>query len=191
MWELDCEEGWVPKNWCFWTVVLEKTLESPLDCKGIQPVHPNDQSWVFIGGPDVETETPVLWPPDAKNWLFWKDPIAGKDWRQEEKGTAEDEVVGRHHWLNGYEFEQTPGDREGQGSLVWCSPCGHRVRNNLATEKQHTIPYTSLQHLPNRRLFFLLDCKLHKGRNHVLCSSWEPFCLAQCLAHGRHWSIVL
>ena len=105
MWELDCEESWAPKNWCFWTVVLEKTLESPLDCKDIQSVYPNgDQSWVFIGGTDVEAETPVLWTPDAKSWLIWKDPEAGKCWRQEEKGTTEDEMVGWHHRLNGHEF---------------------------------------------------------------------------------------
>ena len=103
MWEMDCEEGWAPKNWCFWTVVLEKTLESPLDCKKIQPVHPKvNQSWIFIGRTDAEAETPVLWPPDGKNWLIWKDPDAGKDWRQEEKGTTEDEMVGWHHWLNGH-----------------------------------------------------------------------------------------
>ena len=95
MWELDYEESWAPKNWCFWTVVLEKTLESPLDCKDIQPVHPKgDQSWVFIGGSDVEAETPVLWPPDAKSWLIWKDPDAGEDWGQKEKGMIEDEMVG-------------------------------------------------------------------------------------------------
>jgi len=106
MWELDYKEGRVPKNWCFWTVVLEKTLESPLDCKEIQLVHPKgNQSWVFIGRTDAEVETPILWPPDAKNWLIWKGPDAGKDWRQEEKGTAEDEMVGWHHWLNGHEFE--------------------------------------------------------------------------------------
>ena len=94
MWELDCEESWELKNWCFWTVVLEQTLESPMDCKEIQPVHPKgDQSWMFIGRTDVEAETPVLWPPDTKNWLIWKDPDAGKDWRQEEKGMAEDEMV--------------------------------------------------------------------------------------------------
>ena len=98
MWELDCEESWVLKNWCFWTVVLEKTLESPLDCKEIQPVHPKgDQSWVFTGRTDVEAEAPIPWPPDAKSWLIWKDPDAGKDWRQEEKGTTEDEMVGWHH----------------------------------------------------------------------------------------------
>ena len=106
MWELDCEESWELKNWCFWTVVLEKTLESPLDCKDIQPVHPKgDQSWVFIGRTDVEAETPIFWSPDAKSWLIWKDPDAGKDWRQEEKGTTENEVVGWHHQLNGHEFK--------------------------------------------------------------------------------------
>ena len=95
MWELDYKESWAPKNWCFWTVVLEKTLESPLDSKDIQPVHPKgDQSWVFTGRTDVEAETPILWPPDAKSWLIWKDPDAGKDWGQEEKGTTEDEMVG-------------------------------------------------------------------------------------------------
>jgi len=94
MWELDYKESWAPKNWCFWTVVLEKTLESPLDCKESQPVHPKgDQSWVFIGKTDVEAETPILWPPDAKSWLIWKDPNAGKDWGQEEKGTTEDEKM--------------------------------------------------------------------------------------------------
>ena len=106
MWEFDCEESWVPKNWCFGTVVLEKTLESPLDCKEIQPVHPKgDQSWVFIGRTDAEAETAILCLPDVKNWLFGKDPDAGKDWRWEEKGATEDEMVGWHHWLNGHEFE--------------------------------------------------------------------------------------
>ena len=98
MWESDYKESWVLKNWCFWTVVLEKTFESPLDCKEIQPVHPKgNQSWIFIARTDAEAETPLLWPPDAKNWLIWKDPDAGKDWRREEKGTIEDEVVGWHH----------------------------------------------------------------------------------------------
>ena len=104
--ELDYKESRAPKNWWFWTVVLEKTLESPLDCKEIQPVHPKgDQSWVFIGRTDAEVEAPILWPPDAKNCLIWKDPNAGKDWRQEEKGTTEDEIVGWHHQLKGHEFE--------------------------------------------------------------------------------------
>ena len=104
MWELDYKESWGPKNWCFWTVVLEKTLGSPLDCKEIQPVHPKgNQSW--IGRTDVEAETPILWPPEAKSWLIWKDCDAGKDWRQEEKRTTDDETVGWHHQLNGHEFE--------------------------------------------------------------------------------------
>ena len=107
MWELDYKESSAPKNWCFWTVVLEKTLESPFDCKGIKPVHPKgDQSWVFIGRTDAKAETPILWPPDKKNWLIWIDPDIGKDWRlQEEKGTTEDEMDGWHHRLNGHEFE--------------------------------------------------------------------------------------
>ena len=123
MWELDYKESWAPKNWCFWTVVLEKTLESPLDCKEIQLVHSKgNQSWIFIGRTAAEAETPILWPPDEKNWLIGKDPDAGKDWRQEEKRTTEDEMVGWHRWLNGREFERAPGDVEGQGSLVCCSP---------------------------------------------------------------------
>ena len=125
MWELDYKENWVPKNWCFSTVVLEKTLESPLDCKEIQPVHPKgNQFWIFIGRTDVEAETPILWPPDVKCWLIWKDPDARKDWRQEEKGTTEDEMVGWHHWLNGLEFEYTLGVGDGQGGLECCSPWG-------------------------------------------------------------------
>ena len=105
IWELEYKESWMPNNWCFWTVVLEKTLESPLDCKDIQPVHPKgDPSWVFIGRTDAEAETPILWPPHAKSWLVGKDPDAGKDWGQEEKGTTEDEIAGWHHWLDGHEF---------------------------------------------------------------------------------------
>ena len=120
MWEFDYKESWVPKNWCFWTVVLEKTLESPLDRKEIQQVHPKgNQSWMFIGRTYAEAENPVLWPPDAKNWRIGKDPDGGKDWRREEKGTAEDEMVGWHHQLDGCEFEQPLGD-EGQGSLGLC-----------------------------------------------------------------------
>ena len=106
MWVLDCKESWVLKNWCFWTVMLEKTLQSPLDCKEIQPVHPKgDQSWVFIGRTDVEAEPPILWPPHAKSWLIWKDPDAGKYWRWEEKWTTEDEIVGWHQQRDGHEFE--------------------------------------------------------------------------------------
>ena len=119
IWDLDHKEGWVPKNWCFWTEVLEKTLESPLDSKEIkQVILKGNQPWIFIG----RAEAPILWPPVVKGQLIGTDPDSGKDWRQEEKGVAEDEIVGWHHWLNGCEFEQTPGDSEGQGSLVCCSP---------------------------------------------------------------------
>ena len=119
MWELDYEESWAPKNWCFWTVVLEKTLESPLDCKETQPVHPKgDQSWAFFGRTDAKAETPILWPSDAKNWLIGKDPDAWKDWGQEEKGMTDDEMVGWHHWLDGHEFEQGLGVGERQGNLA-------------------------------------------------------------------------
>ena len=122
MWELGHKE-WVLKNWCFWTVVLEKTRES-LDYK-IKPVSPKgNQSWIFTGRTDAEAEAPILWPPDEKSWLVRKDPEAGKDWRQEEKGMTEDEMVGWHHQLNGHEFNQAPGHGEGQGSLACCSPWG-------------------------------------------------------------------
>ena len=122
MWELDCEESWAPKNGCFWTVVLEKTLESLLDCKEIQIVHSKgDQSWMFIGRTDVDAETPILWPPDATCWLIWKDPDAGKYWGQEEKGTTEDEMVGWHHWLSGHGFWSTSVVSDGQGGLACCS----------------------------------------------------------------------
>ena len=125
--ELDCEEGWVLENWCFWTVVLEKTLESPLDYKEIQTVHSKgDQSWVFFGRNDAKAETPVLWPPDVKSWLIGKDPDAVRDWGQEEKETTEDEVAGWHHRLDGCEFEWTPGVGDGQGGLACCNSCGCR-----------------------------------------------------------------
>ena len=140
MWELDYKESWVPKNWCFVTVVLEKTLESPLDCKEIQLVHPKgDQSWVFTGRTDVEAETPILWAPDAKRWLIWKDPDAGKDRRQEEKGTTEDEMVGWHHQLNGHGFGWTPAVGDGQGGLVclWLME-SQRVRHDWVTESNWT-----------------------------------------------------
>ena len=125
MWELDYEESWVPKNWCFWTVLLEKTLESPLGCKEIQPVHPKgDQSWVFIGRTDVEAETPILWPPYVKSLLIRKGPDAGKDWRQEQKGMTEDEMIRWCHWLNGHGFGWTLGAGDGQGGLVCCGSWG-------------------------------------------------------------------
>ena len=123
--ELDYKQSWAPKNWCFWTVVLEKSLESPLDCKGIQPVHPKgDQSWVFIGRTGVEAETPILCSPDAKNWLTGKTLMLG-DWRQE-KGTTEDEIVGWHHWLNGHGFGWTLGVGDGHGGMECCSSWGHK-----------------------------------------------------------------
>ena len=122
MWELDHKEGRVPKNWRFWTVVLEKTLESPVDYKEIKPVNPiGNQSWIFIGKTDAEAKAPIFWPPDAKSQLIRKDPDAGKDWGQEEKGITEEEMVGWHHRL-GHDFEQAPGDDEGQVSLACCSP---------------------------------------------------------------------
>ena len=123
----DHKESWVRKNWCFWTVVLEKTPESPLDCKEIQPVHlKGDQSWVFIGKTDAKAATPILWPPDVKSWLIWKDPDAGKDWKWEEKGTTEDEMVGWHHWLYEHEFDSTLGVGDEQGRMVCCNPWGHK-----------------------------------------------------------------
>ena len=135
MWELDCEESWAPKNGCFWTVVLEKTLESPLDCKEIQPVHPKgDQSWVFIGRTAGEAETPILWPPHGKSWLIGKDSDAGRDWGQEEKGTKEDEMAGWHHWLDGRESQWTPGVGDGQGPGVLRFMGLQRVGHDWATE---------------------------------------------------------
>ena len=125
MWELNCKESWVLKNWCFWTVVLEKTLESPLDCKEIQPVRSKgDQPWVFFGRNDDKAETPVLWPLHGKSWLIGKDSDAGRDWGQEEKGTTEDEMAGWHHQLDGRGSDWTPGDGDGQGGLACCDSWG-------------------------------------------------------------------
>ena len=130
-WTINKAEHW---RICFWTVVLEKTLESPLDCKEIQPVHPKgSQSWIFIGKTDAEAETPILWPPHVKNWLIWKDPDAGKDWRREKKGTAEDEMAGWHHWLDGHGFGWTPGVGDGQGGLACYGSWG---RKELGTTEQ-------------------------------------------------------
>ena len=127
------EEGWAPKNWCFPTMVLEKTLERPLDWKEIKSFNPKgNQPWIFIGMTDAKAKAPILWPPDEKNWLTGKDPGAGKARRKEEKGTTEDEMVGWHHWLNGHESEQAPGDGEGQGGLACCSPWGHESRTRLS-----------------------------------------------------------
>ena len=134
MWKLDGEESWVPKNWCVWTVMLEKTLENPLDCKEIQPVHSEgDQSWVFFGRTDARAETPVLWPPNVRSWLIGKDSDAGRDWGQEEKGTTEDEMAGWHHQHDGCEFEWSLGDGDGQRGLACCDSWG---RIELDTTEQ-------------------------------------------------------
>ena len=139
MWELDHQEGWGPNNWCFWTVVLEKTVESPVDCKEIKSVNPKgNQSWIFIGGTDDEAEAPVLWLPNAKSWLIGKDPDERKDWRQKEKEMTKDEMVGWHHWLNGQEFEQAVGDGEGQEGLACCSPWGLKESNVIEWLKNNS-----------------------------------------------------
>ena len=128
MWELDYKESWVLKNWCFWTVVLEKTVESPLDCKEIKLINPKgSQLWIFIWRTDAEAEAPILWTADVMSWLIGKDPDAGKDWRQNEKQVAEDDMVRLYHQLNGHESEQTPRDSKGQESLVNCSSWGYKV----------------------------------------------------------------
>ena len=149
--ELDYKESWALKNGCFWTVVLEKTLESPLDCKEIQPVHPKgDQSWMFIGRTDVEAETSILWPPKMKIWLTGKDPDAGKDWGQEEKGRTEDEMVGWHHQLNGHGFGWTPGVGDGQGGLACCSSWGHKESDTI-----ERLKWTELNWAANTFSFLL------------------------------------
>ena len=156
MWKLDYEESWVPKNWCFWTVVLEKTLESPLACKEIQPVHSKGgQSWVFIGRHDAKAETPILWPPHVKSWLIKKDSDAGRDWGQEEKGTTEDEMAEWHHRLNGHEFEWTLGVGDGQGGLACCNSWG---RTELDTTEQLIWSHLSLLVVFSLLLYILSSC---------------------------------
>ena len=171
MWELDHKEGWGLNNWCFWTVVLEKTLESPLDSKEIKRVSPKgNQSQIFIGKTDAEAL--ILWPPDAQKQLIRKDPDDGKDWRQEEKGTTEDEMVGWHHQLNGHEFEQAPGDDKGQGSLVCYSLWGHKKSDTTDrlknTTKNSIYPFESCLILIEFRLFSLIMC---------MASQWKPWTL--------------
>ena len=156
MWELDCEEGWALKNWCFWTVVLEKTLESPLDCKTIQPVHSEgDQPWDFFGRNDAKAETPVLWPPHGKSWLIGKNSDAGRDWGQEEKGMTEDEMSGWHHWLDGRESEWTPGVGDGQGDLESCDSWGC---TELDTTEQLIWSLLSLLVVFSLLLYILASC---------------------------------
>ena len=138
MWQLNHKEGWVSKNWYFRTVVLEKTLKSPLDGKKIKPVNPKgNHPWIFVGRTDVEAEASILWPLDAKNWFIWKDPDAGKDWKWEEKGMTEDEMVGWHHRLNRHEFEQGPADGERKGSLACCSAWDHKELDIVTEQGQH------------------------------------------------------
>ena len=147
MWELDHKEGWVWKNWCFWIVILDKTPESPLDCKEIKPVNPKgNQSWIFTGRTDNEAEAPLLWLPNVKSRLIRKDPDAGKDWRY--KGTTVDEMVRWHHQLNAYEFEQASRDGEGQGSLVCCSPWGHKESktSDLLNDNNGTVNISTIFH---------------------------------------------
>ena len=148
IWVLDHKEGWTLKNWCFRTVVLEKTLESPLESKEIKPVNPKgNQSSIFIGRTNAKAEAPILWPPDVKNWLIWKDPDSGKDWRHEEKGMTEDEMVGWHHQLDGHEFEQAPGVGDGQGSLACCSSWGHKELDMTEWLNWTSVDYKDLQDL--------------------------------------------
>ena len=155
MWKLDYKESWVPKNWCFWTVVLEKTLESPLDCKETQPVHSKaDQSWVFFGRTDAKAETPVLWPPHVKSWLIGKDSDSGRDWRQEEKGTTEGGMAGWHHWLDGRESEWTPRVGNGQGSLACYYSWGRKESDT--TERPNWTELTSNS----------------KGNFHLIANKW-------------------
>ena len=179
MWELNCEESWVPKNWCFWTLVLEKTLESPLNCKEIQPeIHSKgNQSWVFIGRTDAKAETPILWPPDAKCWFIGKDSDALRDLRQEKKGMTEDGMAGWHHWLDGYEFEFTPGVGDGQRVLECCNSWGRKELD--MTERLNWLVYhTDMLHIyiylkvylfyllpKNKCSFFLLNLRNNKDVN--------------------------
>ena len=158
MWKLDCEESWGLKNWCFWTVVLEKILESPLDCKEIQPVHSKgDQSWLFIGRTDAEAETPMLWLPHVKSWLTGKDSDAGRDWGQMEKGTTEDEMAGWHHQLDGHEFGWTPGVGDGQGGLACCDLWGCKESDTTEwlnwTELKSNSSYHALKPLHEQGLW--------------------------------------
>ena len=185
MWELDCEVRWVLKNWCFWTVVLEKTLESPLDCKEIPPVLPKgDQSWIFIGRMDAEAETPILWPPHVKNSLIRKDSDVGKDWRQEEKGTTEDEMVGWHYWLDGYEFEQALGVDDGQGSLVCCSPWG-RKESDTAEWLDCTDKSSESSVMTPRVDLCSPDCYSHAAYCHLYLKPLRPTASFQlCRRHS-------
>jgi len=179
MWELDCEESWVLKNWCFWTVVLEKTLLSPLDCKEIQPVHPKvNQSWIFIGRTDDEAETPILWLPHAQSWLIGKDPDAGRDWGQKEKGATGDEMAGWHHRLNAHEFGWTPGVSDGQGGLECCDSWGRKEsdmteRLNWTALKLSLILSVGFVFCHNDQIFIYSSTKTRLFmKTNFYCNTW-------------------
>ena len=146
MWESSHQEAWAPKNWCFWTVVLEKTLESPLDSKEVKSVNPKgNQSWIFIGRTDAEAEAPILWPPDTKSQIIIKKHWCWKDWRQEEKVATQDDVVGWHHWINRHEFELTPGDSDGQGRLSCRSPWGYKELDKTELLNSNICAHQSIE----------------------------------------------
>ena len=196
MWELDCEESWVLKSWCFWTVLLEKTLESPLDCKEIQPVHPKgDKSWVFTGRTDAEAETLVLWHPHAKSWLIGKDPDAGRDWGQE-KGRTEEEMAGWHHGLDRHEFEWTPRVCDGQGGLACCNSWGWKESDT--TEQLNWTCFllclhaSLLQACPT--LCNPVDCSLPVFSVHGILQArileWVAFAYSRGLSRPRDWTRI-
>ena len=183
MWELNHKESWVPNNWCFLTVVLEKTLEKLLDSKAMKPVKPTgNQPWVFIGRTDAKAEAPILWSPDGKIRITGNDLDADKDWGHEEKGATEDEIVGWHHQLNGHESEQTPEASEGQGSLLCCSSWGDRVRHDLATE-QWLLYCSSLESACSSVFKICLEVNMKKRKLQMWTSTTGQ--LKDC----AHWSV--
>ena len=210
-----CEESGGRKNWYFWTVVLEKTLESPLDCKEIQPVHPKgDQSWVFIRRTNAEAETPILWPPHAESWLVGKDPDPGNDWGQEEKGTTEDEMTGWHHWLRGHEFEQTLGVCDGQGGLVCCNSWGRKELDTTELSILHMLFLTQptghnldmwllgctegwdmwslsewpVAQLDHRRWEWVFSNSVERGKQFGCWTHWAIFTTSAQCPFSRKWS---
>ena len=167
MWELDLKESWVPKNWYFWIMVLEKTLENLLNFKEIKPDNPKgNQFWIFIGRTDAEA--PTLWPPDVKNWLIGKDLDAGKDWGQEEKGTTKDEMVGWNHRLYGHELEQAPGVDDGQGSLACCSPWGCRVGHYWASNWTGLLSQISSSSCLHFKTNYISELKLSTSKEMII-----------------------
>ena len=184
MWELDCEESWLPKNWCFWTVVLEKTLESPLDCKEIQLVHSKgDQPWVFLGRNDAKAETPVLWPPHAKSWLIGKDSDAGRDWGQE-KGTTENEMAGWHHWLNGCESEWILEVGDGQGPLVCCDSWG--CKESDMTER---LNWTELNWISPKCTYYLFGNEVCNALQHFFFDALDRYEMIHSF-NNIHWAFI-